>query len=347
MEPLSPRFLLVIPRPADPRWRFNSAPEDDTPGTSNPPGGSIGLGDAGPAGVGPAPTPGSQGVVGGQTPGASNKGGTRGRGDAGPVGMGSPAGSAALTLGSQSVVGQTPSGNFEEGPQLYRRTAEVTQVSRIGRVGRAQSVLRIKTRTRMDREAGIVETSPAELARRVSLASEAAAAAVFDMVGFRDLALAGTGVASTFHFLPQNIGDGECSVFSDTTLGATLSNISTSRLLPLAVPGGPSSNVLDPGPSNSSQKGGRPGHSGRGVRDSVSSLVLLAQFEKAGLIQGPSLALALVAVQETWSLAKVKVDAVGQTTLIKMFERHPEWVKLFGFRDDVSYQTGRAFKVNE
>ena len=62
--------------------------------------------------------------------------------------------------------GQTPSGNFEEGPQLYRRTAEVTQVSRIGRVGRAQSVLRIKTRTRMDREAGIVETSPAELARR-------------------------------------------------------------------------------------------------------------------------------------------------------------------------------------
>ena len=296
----------MIPRSADPRWRFNSAPEDDTPG-------------------------------------ASRKRGASSRGDAGPVGMGSPAGSAALTLGSQVAGGQTPSGKFEEGPQLYRRTAEVTQVSRIGHVGRAQSVLRIKTRTRMDRKAGTVGINPAELARRVSLASDAAASAVFDMVGFRDLALAGTGVASTFHFLPQNIGGGDRS--GDAPLGATLSGLSATPLLPFTGPGFPSSSFPHCGPNNASQRISRSGPFVRNVRDSVSSLVLLAQFEKAGLIQGPSLALALVAVQETWSLAKVKVDAVGQTTLIKMFEKHPGGVQLFGFRDDASYQTGRAFKV--
>ena len=271
-------------------------------------------------------------MPGDEAPGASIKGGsTSGGGGAGPI-----VSSAAPTPGSQVVSAQTTaSGNFEEGAALYRRAAEVTQVSRIGRV---QSVLRIKTRTRMDREAGTAGVSRVELARRVSVASEAAAATVFDMVGFRDLALAGTGVAATFHFLPQNIGGGDCSITGDKALGALLSGLSASPLPPLPGTGFPSSSGLHPGPSDPPLRSGQHGPRERRVRDSVSSLVILPQLEKAGLIQGP-FASSLAAVQDTWSLAKVKVDAVGQTTMIKMFRMNPEWVKLFGFRDDANVFT--------
>ena len=298
--------LLAIPRTSDPRWRFNSAPGDEAPGASSTPGGTSGQGGVGPAG------------------------------SASPV-------SAAPGPGPQ-VDGALPSASFEEGATLYRRAAEVTQVSRIGRIGRAQSVLRIKARTRMDRETGASGTSSKELAHRISLASAAAAAAVFDMVGFRDLALAGTGIAATFHFLPQNIGGGDRSVADHESLGALLSGLSASPLPPHSGPGSSSSRGLHPGRSDPSLKSGRPGPHERRVRDSVSSLTILSQFEKAGLIQGP-FASALVAAQETWSLVKVKADTVGQVTMLKIFEMHPDLMKLFGFRDDANYRTSRAFKV--
>ena len=302
--------LLVIPRTADPRWRFDtSVPEDEASGTSNTGGNASSRGDAGPVGASPLPA------------------------------------SAPPAPGSL-VAGALTTSGFEERAALYRRAAEVTQVSRrIGRIGRAQSVLQIKSRTRMDRDAGAAGTSSKKMAHRISLASAAAAAAVFDMVGFRDLALAGTGSAATFHFLPQNIGGGDRSVADHESLGAMLFGLSASPLPPLSGPGFPSSSGPRPVPSDPSLESGQHGPHERRVCDSVSSLTVLAQFEKAGLIQG-TFASSLAAVQETWSLAKVKVDAVGQEAMIKMFEKHPEWVKLFGFRDDANYRTCRIFKVN-
>ena len=44
---------------------------------------------------------------------------------------------------------------------------------------------------------------------------------------------------------------------------------------------------------------------------------------------------------------KGRVDAVGMSVLVRLFVKQPERLRLFGFRDDPNYLSGRSLKVGE
>ena len=119
------------------------------------------------------------------------------------------------------------------GGALYQRSAEVTNVNRIGR---ARSVLRVKTQTRRDRDVGAaVGASPADLRRRIATASAAAASSIFDIVAYRDMTLAGAGTVATFHFMAHrtNALSAGKGVLAPLAIGPDLSGFSASPLPPV------------------------------------------------------------------------------------------------------------------
>ena len=52
-------------------------------------------------------------------------------------------------------------------------------------------------------------------------------------------------------------------------------------------------------------------------------------------------------LQESWALVKGRMDAVGMSVLARLFVKQPERLKLFGFRDDPNYLSGRSLKVGD
>ena len=80
------------------------------------------------------------------------------------------------------------------GGDLFKRSAEITTVSRIGR---ESSVLRVRARTLSDRD----PSGGRDLIQRIRVASEAAADPLFDFEAYHNLHLAGMGTVPTFHFL--------------------------------------------------------------------------------------------------------------------------------------------------
>ena len=87
------------------------------------------------------------------------------------------------------------------GSHMYKRSAEVTSVSRIGR--REGSVLRVRARTFSDRDAGMgADGADAKALRERILAATAAAAdPLFDFAPYRSVNLAGMGAVPSFHFI--------------------------------------------------------------------------------------------------------------------------------------------------
>ena len=86
------------------------------------------------------------------------------------------------------------------GSHMYKRSAEVTSVSRIGR--REGSVLRVRAQTRSDRHMGAGDGADSkELRERILAAAAAAADPLFDFAPYRNVNLAGMGAVPSFHFL--------------------------------------------------------------------------------------------------------------------------------------------------
>ena len=225
------------------------------------------------------------------------------------------------------------------GGALYQRAAEVTNVNRIGR---ARSVLRVKTQTRRDRDVGAaVGASPADLRRRIATASAAAASSIFDIVAYRDMTLAGAGTVATFHFMAHrtNALSAGKGVLAPLAIGPDLSGFSASPLPPVPASPPPAAllrtrSSIDATSVEFDEFAATP----------PPTVARPAPHEAPGLGLPPS---ARTAVQISWSLVKGRMDAVGKSVLAKLLTRETIALQLFGFRDDPNYLNGRSFKVTD
>ena len=195
---------------------------------------------------------------------------------------------------------------------MYRRTSEVTSVSRIGRT---VSGLRVKERTRHDRDAA--KNGSRDLRQRIAAAAAASTNVVFDIVAFHDMALAGVGAIATFHFMANRTASArtEAAAF---LFGPDLFALSVAPLTPMpAVPA-------------------RPGISAPDVNGFGTPQLSIP-------LEPSTVAL----LRTSWSLVKKScLDAVGKSVLLNLFARRPDGLKLFGFHEDADYTTSRSFRMH-
>ena len=235
---------------------------------------------------------------------------------------------------------------------MYRRSAQVTNVRR---VGRARSRLRVKARTHHDRDSEATGGNAADLQRRLATTSAAAAKKAFDFVAFRDMVLAGAGTVTTFHFAHRsNTLSGKLDADASTSalpsasalLGRPPSPIIGPDLTGLSVmiaplpPAPPSPAPLVRASSGSASE--NPSASGVDGFVTYPTVARLPHRDVSEMVLPPT---AMTAVQLSWSLVKGRMDAVGKSVLAKLFEKQPDKLQLFGFREDPNYLNGRSLKV--